>query len=376
MSLMNKKKKEENKQTDSQVDLDFLVHNMPQSGASTASAAPDRRNSQGKGESYKKVGLIIISGGIVMILVLAYFAYRLIFSAADNNANTKGNNNQAANNAASIQNNAENQAPAANDNTAALENQSDNSTATSSADTTGLSGGIASSTAESASSTDDVVVEVATSTPIGAADDSGFPSVQQAIGEDSDSDGLSDISESAFGTNQYLADSDGDSYPDLSEINNGYNPTGAGKIDEGGFISYYYNPTYHYRLIYPKAWGQKNIGGDYFSIFSVPDGSLVQISVQENSRKQDIISWYRQEFSFFDTFDQNRLIRTNDNNQGVYSADGMTVYITDQEKDNIYILSFVPVSDGQVDYFQVFSLMVNSFQTDFQMPADTGKTQE
>ncbi|MBI2551065.1 calcium-binding protein [Candidatus Uhrbacteria bacterium] len=49
---------------------------------------------------------------------------------------------------------------------------------------------------------------------------------------DTDGDGLSDESESFYGTNPTLSDTDGDGYDDLTEIVNGYNPNGPGAMDE------------------------------------------------------------------------------------------------------------------------------------------------
>lgn len=51
------------------------------------------------------------------------------------------------------------------------------------------------------------------------------------IGDDSDSDGLSDIAEAALGTNKDKSDSDGDGFTDKDEILRGYNPIGTGKIN-------------------------------------------------------------------------------------------------------------------------------------------------
>lgn len=47
---------------------------------------------------------------------------------------------------------------------------------------------------------------------------------------DTDSDGLLDGQESAFGTSIYLADTDSDSYFDGQEVSGGFNPCGAGQL--------------------------------------------------------------------------------------------------------------------------------------------------
>ncbi len=357
MSFLKKKKAEENP-ADQPIELDFLIHNMPVSEDKAPAKAASRPRSAQTGGSYKKVGLVIILVGAALIMVLAYFGYQMIFNSdsASEQVKPEDSGSQAV------------QEQTTDNEQVTVPDDEDAISATSTPDGS-INNQTASSSDNIASSSDGITVEIATST-INIIDDIASSSVSISVGEDSDGDGLSDISESALGTSQYLADSDSDSYADLAEISNGYNPAGPGKIGESGVLGYYLNDTYSYRVMYPKAWGQKNIGGDYFSIFSVPDGSLIQISVQDNTRKQDIISWYRQEFSFFDTFDQNRLIRTDGNNQGIYSADGMTVYLTDEANKNIYILSFVPVSEGQVDYFQLFQLMIQSLQVDYSSNAD------
>ncbi len=49
-------------------------------------------------------------------------------------------------------------------------------------------------------------------------------------GPDADKDGLPDEMEELFGTDPKKADTDGDGFNDYSEIENGYNPLGAGKL--------------------------------------------------------------------------------------------------------------------------------------------------
>jgi predicted nucleic acid-binding Zn ribbon protein len=55
------------------------------------------------------------------------------------------------------------------------------------------------------------------------------------VGDDSDSDGLSDVVEESLGTDPQSEDSDGDGYTDMEEVLSGFNPTGEGRLpwDEG-----------------------------------------------------------------------------------------------------------------------------------------------
>jgi len=51
------------------------------------------------------------------------------------------------------------------------------------------------------------------------------------IGPDSDSDGLSDLFEDAIGTDKNNKDTDGDGYNDKDELSGNYNPNGSGKLN-------------------------------------------------------------------------------------------------------------------------------------------------
>ena len=54
--------------------------------------------------------------------------------------------------------------------------------------------------------------------------------VRDSILKDSDNDGLSDDVEAIYGTDPNNPDTDGDSWPDGEEVQNGYNPLGQGRV--------------------------------------------------------------------------------------------------------------------------------------------------
>jgi hypothetical protein len=56
-------------------------------------------------------------------------------------------------------------------------------------------------------------------------------SVLNNLTVDRDQDGLNYFLERKYGTDDEKKDTDGDSHDDLTEINNGYNPNGPGKLD-------------------------------------------------------------------------------------------------------------------------------------------------
>lgn len=52
-----------------------------------------------------------------------------------------------------------------------------------------------------------------------------------SLAKDTDNDGLTDMEEIIYGTNKDNPDTDGDGHLDGAEVENGYNPAGAGKLD-------------------------------------------------------------------------------------------------------------------------------------------------
>lgn len=93
--------------------------------------------------------------------------------------------------------------------------------------------------ADSATTTDTLVATstIATTSPLGLeAAATATPATSSSVStadrtKDSDSDGLTDYEETNFyQTNPGLADTDGDTFSDGSEVKNGFNPLGAGKM--------------------------------------------------------------------------------------------------------------------------------------------------
>jgi len=75
---------------------------------------------------------------------------------------------------------------------------------------------------------------------------------------DTDNDGLSDYNEvKVWFTDPLLRDTDGDTYADGEEVLNGYDPLGAGRLDDNqGDISYksYLDPIFNYSISIPETW--------------------------------------------------------------------------------------------------------------------------
>ncbi len=177
---------------------------------------------------------------------------------------------------------------------------------------------------------------------------------------DADVDGLSDDEELALGTETTLPDSDGDTYGDLSELGNGYNPTGSGKLTASTYLTKYQNQTGKYEIYYPAAWTLKSLNNDYATIISAPDNSLMQISVQGNPKIQNISSWYDATFSL-EASSANRL-QKGDGWEGIMGEDSLNFYLTDANRENIYIISYIPALSDRLAYPNIFEMIINSFK--------------
>ncbi len=175
---------------------------------------------------------------------------------------------------------------------------------------------------------------------------------------DSDADGLNDEEEAVLGTNAQLVDSNNNTYSDLTEINNSYDPAGQGKISGNVNLTVYVNKTIGYEIIYPKNWAPKSLNDDSTIVFTAPDDSIVQISVQDNTDRQSILGWYGNAFpDILVTYDK---LKTVDDWDGIIGDDGLNFYLTDKKHKNIYVISYLPAVNERLVYPNIFKLMINS----------------
>ncbi len=201
------------------------------------------------------------------------------------------------------------------------------------------------------------IASSSTSTAI-SLDQIGRPNVDLPPLLDTDNDGLNDEEEMILGTNPNLADSNANTYEDLVEVNNNYNPAGSGKLNTNSGLATYSNKIYSYQILYPKEWPLNSLTNDSIITFTAPDDSIIQISVQENTDRQSILGWYGN--SFPDTTITYDKLKSTDNLDGIFSSDNLNFYLTDKKKNNVYIISYVPAVDGRLAYPNIFSLMINS----------------
>ena len=328
--------------TTAKVNQELIVHNMPnlptrsfaKAPSATAISGSQFLSTGGKQNNHQTVGIVIVSLGIIFVGVLIYLSYRFIIKPAAQTPVVT----------API---VTTQTPVAVAETPAP------LVATSTAPTTAIME-IEPSVVDLINNTDNLATSTASSTI------SETIPVETPPLLDTDADGLTDDEETALGTNISLPDSDGDTYGDLSELGSGYNPSGPDKLAASSFLTKYQNQTGKYEIYYPASWTLKSLNNDYATLISAPDNSLMQISLQDNPNIQSISAWYGATFPE-ETLSSNRLQKGN-GWEGIMGADGLNFYLTDTNRENIYIISYIPALSDRLAYPNIFKMIINSFR--------------
>jgi len=319
---------------------DLIVHNMPNQaklGGSFPSSAPAVDGGFGlppvsQKHNFKAIGLVIIVLGIVFIGALAYLSYRFIISPTAGKSPTTA------------------MPPVVDKQPDTVATITPAVVATPVPETAAVVVPIA-SPLEIATST--VAASSLMNEELSGQDGSNLPPLL-----DSDNDGLINEEEILLGISATSTDSDGDSYGDSAELAKGYNPAGEGKLADNLNLAEYNNGAFNYRFLYPKSWEIKSLAGDATTVFMAPDDSLIQISIQENSDKAGILSWY--EDSFPDTSVAYDQLLNVDGWEGIMGSDNLNFYLTDSARQNIYVISYIPAVAGRLVYPNIFKLMINS----------------
>lgn len=340
--MFSKKKKiEKEPEETSSLSQDLIVHNMPKvqkfggsysSGVSSAGFIGENEDGhqnyvgdQAKPASnFKVIGLIIIASGLVVIAGLFYVSYRFIIAPA---ANTNKEPNV----------------------TVVPENKG-------AATTTPLNEPVVMASTTDLSTTNPAAIDQATSTVVGTSEE--VATSTSASLPDTDGDGLNDGEESLLGSSPTLADTDSDGYSDFAEVISGYNPAGSGKINNNDNLINYTNQAFNYSVLYPKNWPLQALNKDATVVFTAPDNSLIQVSVQDNPDSAGILSWYEENFPAVTVnYDQ---VRNTYSWEGIMGENGLNFYLTDKKKTNIFVVSYISATADRLAYPDIFQLMINS----------------
>lgn len=180
---------------------------------------------------------------------------------------------------------------------------------------------------------------------------------------DSDTDGLTDIEEELWGTNGAAADSDGDTYPDATEITNLYNPAGVTpeRLVDANLVSTYINPEYQYSMYYPSTWIAQAIDDTKKEVlFTSITQEFVQVTVLPFPTDIPFAEWFVKTFpgeqlATYTPFVNKFKV------SGVMSSDGLVAIITDGA--HVYLVTYNGGARDEINYRTTFKMMVQSFKT-------------
>ncbi|MDP1709333.1 MAG: hypothetical protein Q8L21_00395 [Candidatus Komeilibacteria bacterium] len=178
--------------------------------------------------------------------------------------------------------------------------------------------------------------------------------------KDTDGDGLTDTEESLLGTSISAVDSDGDTYNDRTEIFNNYSPLAPmEKLENAGLFTTYTNPTYGYKVTYPKKWLADALDQTNKQVLFISETEeFFEVLIEENPLKKPIIDWYRSQSTALANVQLD--VAVVDGQSAVWSPDGLTLYIG---KDGlVYIITYNKGTLEEINWPALFEYFYRSFK--------------
>lgn len=187
---------------------------------------------------------------------------------------------------------------------------------------------------------------------------------------DTDSDGLTDVEEKSWTTDVAKLDTDGDTFADGKqtltdstiggELWLGYNPTGAGKLEDATAVAKrVQNTTTAYSVLLPAAFTiVTDASGGLLINTDQNTGEFFQVQLQDNPQQLTPTAWYAANASAT----AGTLAPTTNLNglEGVYSEDLSTAYLFKGTK--VYNIVYNSGTLTQVNYRTTFDVIVRHFK--------------
>ncbi|NCN25893.1 hypothetical protein COT94_01590 [Candidatus Falkowbacteria bacterium CG10_big_fil_rev_8_21_14_0_10_37_14] len=185
-------------------------------------------------------------------------------------------------------------------------------------------------------------------------------SINYAVADDRDIDGLTDYEETIFDTSKDNVDSDGDGYNDGTEVINLYNPTGKDQLTGSPRIKQYKREEYLLSVLVPSQWlvDFKPQGSVGVVSFTAEDNQRFLIDIMSNDKKLSADAYYLEVSGAKDIRPEQR--RTGVDWSGVLSEDGLAAYVVGKDGKFTYHLSYDPAADSMLKYPHLFTVLVKS----------------
>ncbi len=178
-------------------------------------------------------------------------------------------------------------------------------------------------------------------------------------GLDTDSDGLTDVEETLYGTDARTPDTDGDGFLDGNEVFHLYNPNGRApaRLADVGLIKSQ-QATIGWAMHIPESWTMTMDTPDGAkATIDSKHGETFVVTIEENPLKKPVVDWYLDAHPGV-AATQILQYRSKGGYTGIIGPDLLTTYIPWGDK----IFVFTYNLDGQtfINYRTTYSMMLNS----------------
>ena len=186
---------------------------------------------------------------------------------------------------------------------------------------------------------------------------------EPVAGLDSDSDGVTDAEETGiYGTDQNNSDSDGDSFVDLNEVLNLFNPAKSrpSMLADNPGVAVYKNTVLGYEIFRPAAWVVSEKGENNMeTYFTSSKGEFIEVLTESNDAGKTLMDWYLEQSPGVKSSEV-QLFKTLAGYEEILSPDKMTAFVAAGKK--VFVISYNLGDSDKVDYKITFKMMVNSLK--------------
>ncbi len=179
-------------------------------------------------------------------------------------------------------------------------------------------------------------------------------------GLDSDSDGVTDYEEeNIYRTNSYDPDSDHDSFVDLNEVLNLFNPAQPrpSMLKDNPGIALFQSSELAFDIFYPARWTRKD--AEQGLVFTAPTGEFIQVLIESNKDGLGLMDWYLQQSPSVRSSDV-QMFKTAGGYDEILSPDRLTAFVASGHR--VFVISYNLGSALDIQYKATFSMMINSLK--------------
>ena len=178
-------------------------------------------------------------------------------------------------------------------------------------------------------------------------------------GQDTDSDGLTDVEEVLYGTQSTRPDTDSDGYLDGNEVFHLYHPDGYAPqtLLDTGAVSVI-EPAMDYQVNVISSWTHQVNAEQNSLITSSASGESFQVIELPISVAESINEWYARSVPILDQ-QQLEAFRTKQGFMGAWTKDHLTAYVRFGD-NRLLVFTYNLGSANRVQYRQTFEMLINS----------------